>query len=177
VIDPGRAVGADLPEVCQTTPRDTGCSTTSPWVAKAVELRPCGATRGRLRGRVGPALPSHGRSHRFDPCHAHPSSSQVIPLEFTPRCRWETRRGSAGPHWGRSFLAGTAAGAQLPPCAATLRTAPSGTTTPPPSSGCRCDSQWIHCTRWVGSLLSRVMGAAATTMAFLPRGLRPPRPS
>jgi hypothetical protein len=71
VFDPGRAVGADLPEVCQTTPRDTGCSTTSPWVAKAVELRRCGATRGRLRGRVWPALPSHGRSHRFDPCHAH----------------------------------------------------------------------------------------------------------
>jgi hypothetical protein len=40
--------------------------------------------RGAAWVRVGPALPSHGRGHRFETCHAHHPSLQVILLEFTP---------------------------------------------------------------------------------------------
>jgi hypothetical protein len=50
---------------------------------------------------------SHGRSHRFDPCHAHNTKPQVTLPDFTPRCRWGTRHGSVGPRWGRGSLART----------------------------------------------------------------------
>jgi hypothetical protein len=43
------------------TPRYATHSTRSPPSATAVELRCCGATHRRVRVRVGPAFPSHGR--------------------------------------------------------------------------------------------------------------------
>jgi hypothetical protein len=67
----------DLPEAM---PHSATCSITRPRPARAVELRRRGATHRRLRVRVGPAFPSHGRSHRFDPCHAHHATMQVSVL-------------------------------------------------------------------------------------------------
>jgi hypothetical protein len=61
-------------------PCDTRRSRTSPRPVTADELRCCGAEHG-ARGRyVGAALASHGRSHRFDPCHAHHAFLQVTPV-------------------------------------------------------------------------------------------------
>jgi hypothetical protein len=82
-------------------PRHATCCTMRPLLTMTVELRPCGATQGHERGCVVAALPSHGRSHRFDPCHAHHTKPQVTPPGFTPRCCLKTRHGSAGPRWGR----------------------------------------------------------------------------
>jgi hypothetical protein len=61
-------VARGLPE---TLPRPAAYSTVSPPSATAADPRRCGTKRGRVKRRVGAALPSHGRSHRFDPCHAH----------------------------------------------------------------------------------------------------------
>jgi hypothetical protein len=62
-------------------PCDTRRSRTSPRPVTADELRCCRAEHG-ARGRyVGAALASHGRSHRFDPCHAHQPKRLPGPLE------------------------------------------------------------------------------------------------
>ena len=58
-----------------------------------------------MRGLVFPALPSHGRSHRFDPCHAHqgnevteaPSRAQLPPPAEYRSPHLEAR---SGPPWG-----------------------------------------------------------------------------
>ena len=47
----------------------------------------------------------HGRSHRFEPCHAHPSFPQVSRLALTPCRRLGLRHDPAGPRWGRASLA------------------------------------------------------------------------
>ena len=52
-------------------PRDAMRSKTSRRPVSADELGRCGAEHGAGVERVGAALASHGRSHRFDPCHAH----------------------------------------------------------------------------------------------------------
>jgi hypothetical protein len=49
----------------------------SPRAAGFAELQGCGVAHGVGGRRVGAALASHGRSHRFDPCHAHQLSPQV----------------------------------------------------------------------------------------------------
>ena len=68
---PGTIAQGPLPEICQEPCLTMPHSTVSPPSATAVDVRRCSASRGRVKGRVGAALPSHGRSHRFKPCHAH----------------------------------------------------------------------------------------------------------
>jgi hypothetical protein len=52
-------------------PRDATHSPGSPPSATAIELRRYGATRSVAFVSVVTALPSHGRGHRFETCHAH----------------------------------------------------------------------------------------------------------
>ena|SRR5829696_5887323 len=55
-------------------PRDAKRSSTSPRRVRAYELGRCGAGHGAGEQRVGAALASHGRGHRFGtPCHATPT--------------------------------------------------------------------------------------------------------
>jgi hypothetical protein len=77
-------------------PRNATRRTTRPRFGGAVDLHGCGATRCATEARVGAALRSHGRSHRFDPCHAHSAFPQVSRLALTPCRRWGlSRRGGA----------------------------------------------------------------------------------
>jgi hypothetical protein len=46
-------------------------TTTTPYSTIAADLGGCGGWRGGAGSRDEAALASHGRSHRFDPCHAH----------------------------------------------------------------------------------------------------------
>jgi hypothetical protein len=84
----------------------TSCSLA--WLVRAGEvstvyLRRRGEEVGSGRDWEPGAKSSHGRSHRFDPCHAHHTKLQVTPPECTPRCRSGTRRGSAGPQLPRRY--------------------------------------------------------------------------
>ena len=79
-------------------PRYATHSPGSPPSAAAVELRRCVATRSVASVCVVPALPSHGRSHRFDPCHAHQHKRRG-PLESTVRLRGD-RAAAPARAWG-----------------------------------------------------------------------------
>jgi hypothetical protein len=87
-------------------PRDALRSLAPPASFTVDELQRCGAEHSAGEQCLAAALASHGRSHRFDPCHAHHTKPQVTPAELRPRCRSGTRHGSAGPRWGRGNLAG-----------------------------------------------------------------------
>ena len=52
-------------------PCDAVRSRMSPRLVSADELGRCGAKHGAGEQRVGAALASHGRGHRFETCHAH----------------------------------------------------------------------------------------------------------
>jgi hypothetical protein len=54
-------------------------SRTSPRPAGMDELGRCGAEHGVGVGRVGAALASHGRGHRFETCHAHQHKQVLTP--------------------------------------------------------------------------------------------------
>jgi hypothetical protein len=62
-------------------PRDAMRSATSPRPVRADELGRCGAEHGAGELCVGAALTSHGRSHRFDPCHAHQRKRFQVSLQ------------------------------------------------------------------------------------------------
>ena len=62
-------------------PCDTKRSRTSPRPLTAYELGRRGAKLGTGEQCVEAALASHGRSHRFDPCHAHQPKRLPGPLE------------------------------------------------------------------------------------------------
>jgi hypothetical protein len=51
-------------------PRDATCGIVRPLTATVVGLR-CGGKRGHVRRRMVAPLPSHGRGHRFETCHAY----------------------------------------------------------------------------------------------------------
>jgi hypothetical protein len=76
--------------------------------AEAAELGRCGAEHGAGVLCVGAALASHGRSHRFDPCHAHHdlaaislrAANLLAKLQYPPStrtiCEYQPTKGIEG---------------------------------------------------------------------------------
>jgi hypothetical protein len=76
-IDRGLRICRPVSNLSARLPRDALRSRTSPRPVGTDELGRCGAEHGAGGQYVGAALASHGRSHRFDPCHAHYPFVQV----------------------------------------------------------------------------------------------------
>jgi hypothetical protein len=78
--DRGLRICRPVSNLSARLPRDALRSRTSPPPVGTDELGRCGAEHGAGGQYVGAALASHGRSHRFDPCHAHHAFLQVSPV-------------------------------------------------------------------------------------------------
>jgi hypothetical protein len=95
---PGRQHQVSGAAPCQLTlarrlPEPLPChpmrSTTQPRSGRILDLGYCGAMRCAAWLHMGPALPSHGRGHRFETCHAHqhkpssrPGSQRCLPEDL-----------------------------------------------------------------------------------------------
>jgi hypothetical protein len=132
----GRSEGSTSTSCQQSVSKSPSHRTTWHRVASAAlppELRRCSTANSAGQRRVGAALASHGRSHRFDPCHAH-QHKRVLGVPMGAVCQ----QGSAGRRMAVAAVFATGAVEELAliqPLENSWRAAQGVQRSPPPNSG------------------------------------------